>query len=503
MRAERRLGRYVVGERVGSGGLAEVYVAHAEGAEGFKKRLVIKQVRRELVAHPEAFGLLLAEAQLVQRLSHGNIVQVFDFGVDAGAPFVVMEHVDGVPLAALLADARARGGVEPAAALHVAESLCAALDYAHTAVDDEDRPLGLVHRDVTPANVLVSREGLVKLTDFGIALLASGSGAAADAGTPGYAAPEQLAGAAVDRRADVYALGKILEELAAALSPGHAALGHELRGLAARATAPLAVRIAEAREVLEALEALRVAQKIVRSPAPLAAAVREIQRGRRQVARGLAAALAPEAAATRALARAPSRSRRGWIAGAAVVLASAAWLASTAWEREAGRSGRDPGMTMRPAGTGRDAERAPRVSDAGTKTSAGTPGETGASEGTAGAGTASGSGESEGRTSEGAVNGGSGALGGAGDPPARTRPAGARADAARTPKEVAARGRLRVNLIPWAQVRLDGEDLGRTPVDRAVAPGRHALELTNPETGQRRTRTIEVAAGGEAAIVEW
>jgi serine/threonine protein kinase len=115
--------------------------------------VVIKQIRDDLAARPETAPLLRAEAEAVQRLTHGNIVQVFDFGVDDGAPYLVMEHVDGATLADLAGSER----LAVAAALFVVESVCAALEYAHTRT--RQRPLGLVHRDVTPSNILVSRDG--------------------------------------------------------------------------------------------------------------------------------------------------------------------------------------------------------------------------------------------------------------------------------------------------------------------------------------------------------
>ncbi|MFY0533337.1 protein kinase domain-containing protein [Nannocystis pusilla] len=163
-----------------------MYLAHVEGASGFRKRLVVKQVRRELARRPDVAPLLLAEAEVVQRLAHGNIVQVLDVGVDDDAPYLVMEHVDGVSLAELARDLEQRDthlGI--AAALFVVESVAAALAHAHAARDGDDAPLGLVHRDVTPANILVSRDGVVKLTDFGIAALTT---AARDVG-PGFGTP--------------------------------------------------------------------------------------------------------------------------------------------------------------------------------------------------------------------------------------------------------------------------------------------------------------------------
>ena len=212
------LGRYRIGERIGSGGTAEVFRAEVEGAEGFAKTLVVKCLRPALADEPELVEGLAREAKLAQRLHHGNIVQVLDFGVQDGRPYVVMEHVDGCSLHELCADLRRRGErMELPEALFVVEEVAAALRYAHGLTDDQGVPLRLVHRDVKPRNVLVSREGVVKLADFGIAKLAGDHGDTLPGvikGTPAWLAPEQALGRVVDARTDVFALGRLLRELA-------------------------------------------------------------------------------------------------------------------------------------------------------------------------------------------------------------------------------------------------------------------------------------------------
>lgn len=484
----RRLGRYEVGERVGGGGLADVYVAHVLGAQGFRKRLVIKQLRSELHAHPEAFALLLAEAQLVQRLSHGNIVQVFDFGVDAQVPYLVMEHVDGVSLADLLRDARERDvELDASAVLLVIESVCAALEYAHTAVDDAERPLGLVHRDVTPANILVSREGRVMLTDFGIARLSAVAGAEGRAiGTPGYRAPEQAAGEAVDRRADVYALGVIVAELAARVAGG--ALREGLVGLAARAASErVSERIADAATLAGELETLRTRHGVPRGAGSLAERVRQLQRERQRVARSVEAALGARggAAQTEALVgpAAPAAIAAWQVAlgVVAVVLVGAVFVV-----RMVMRASPGPDESRRTASVGSaGVADAPEV-DAVVATVPGSPvpGDRPTPVAPVPAGPASQPAQI------------AGAEAGTGSPARREeRPARV--------KTGAAPGRLLVNVIPWAEVSLDGDALGRTPIDERVAVGKHTLELRNPESGQRRTREIEVGRGAEVNITEW
>lgn len=487
----RRLGRYEVGERVGGGGLADVYVAHVLGAEGFRKRLVIKQLRSELHAHPEAFALLLAEAQLVQRLSHGNIVQVFDFGVDAQVPYLVMEHVDGISLADLLRDARERDvELDASAVFFVIESVCAALEYAHTAVDDAERPLGLVHRDVTPANILVSREGRVMLTDFGIARLSAVAGAEGRAiGTPGYRAPEQAAGEAVDRRADVYALGVIVAELAARIAGG--ALRDGLLVLAARAASErVSERIADAATLAGELETLRTQHAVPRGAGALAGRVRQLQRERQRMARGVEAALGPRggAAQTEALGGpAVQAASFPWQVGlvvVAVVLVGAVFVVTMVMRASPGPDERTAAMALPAAPVARESATSVRpdeapASSASSASSVDAPVvSVPASRPTQIGGAEAGTGSPARRADLGSER------------PARVKP-------------VAAPGRLLVNVIPWAEVSLDGDALGRTPIDRSVAAGRHTLELRNPESGQRRTREIEVGRGGEVNITEW
>lgn len=484
VRGTRRLGRYEIGERVGSGGLAEVYVAHVEGAQGFRKRLVIKQLRAELHAHPEAFALLLAEAQLVQRLSHGNIVQVFDFGVDAQVPYLVMEHVDGISLADLLRDARERdAAIDGSTALFVIESVCAALEYAHTAVDEAERPLGLVHRDVTPANILVSREGRVMLTDFGIARLRAVAEAEGRAiGTPGYRAPEQAAGEVVDRRADIYALGVITAELAERVEAGP--LRDALVLLAARAaTAGVAERIADAEALGRELELLRVQHAVPRGAGALAERVRQVQRERQRVALHVDAALQMRGrtAQTEALVGPPTRRRRSvglWLGVGVLVVGVVVGV------RVLGVGGASREADVVSLAAASEARAAEVVATAGEQVGELVPR---AGEQTAPATAAQGEPASTSLVADvaevGTVSPGL-------RRPGRVRP-------------TAVPGRLRVNVIPWAEASLDGTPIGRTPVDQSVAPGKHTLELRNPESGLRRTREIEVGRGGEVTITEW
>src|SRR5689334_1043270 len=209
--------RYSILGHLATGGMAEVYLAHQAGVRGFEKLVVIKRIRPELLAEAGAVEAFLDEARLVATLEHPHIVQVLEVGFVAGSPFFVMEHVDGVDLRQLL-EASLRAGVQLslANALYIAIDVCAALHYAHERRDVDDVPLGIIHRDVSPSNVLISHEGCVKLCDFGIAKAATRSEvtqAGVVKGKFSYMSPEQCTNAPLDRRSDVFALGILLYEL--------------------------------------------------------------------------------------------------------------------------------------------------------------------------------------------------------------------------------------------------------------------------------------------------
>jgi serine/threonine protein kinase len=209
--------RYSILGHLATGGMAEVYLAHQAGVRGFEKLVVIKRIRPELLAEAGAVEAFLDEARLVATLEHPHIVQVLEVGFVAGSPFFVMEHVDGVDLRQLL-EASLGAGVplSLANALYIAIDVCAALHYAHERRDADDAPLGIIHRDVSPSNVLISHEGGVKICDFGIAKAATRSEvtqAGVVKGKFSYMSPEQCTNAPLDRRSDVFALGILLYEL--------------------------------------------------------------------------------------------------------------------------------------------------------------------------------------------------------------------------------------------------------------------------------------------------
>jgi serine/threonine-protein kinase len=207
-----RLGPYRLVRRLGRGGMAEVFLATAFGASGFEKQIALKTLLPELQGNGELERLLIEEARLGGALSHRNLIAVDELGVDAGVYFVRMEYVDGVDLAT-----RSRRGRPPLElALFVVEEVALALAYVHAFAGADGRPLGLVHRDVSPSNILVSRAGEVKLADFGVAKatgLADVTRANVRKGKYAYMSPEQVAGAPLSPASDQFSLGVTLMEL--------------------------------------------------------------------------------------------------------------------------------------------------------------------------------------------------------------------------------------------------------------------------------------------------
>lgn len=216
---QTQFGRYELLERLGAGGMAEVYRARYPAAPGVTKSVVIKRVLGVYASDPEFAEMFLNEARICVRLSHGNVVQVFDFGEVDGEYFLAMEWVDGQPLSRVLKRARAKGlpQLPTPIAAGIAIDMCRGLHYAHTLVDEQGEPLGLVHRDISPDNVLLSFEGEVKISDFGIAKARLAGRAETEAGVVKgkylYLSPEQARGEVLDARSDVYAVGLVLYQM--------------------------------------------------------------------------------------------------------------------------------------------------------------------------------------------------------------------------------------------------------------------------------------------------
>ena len=196
--------------------MAEIYRARFEGAEGFSKEVVIKRILPHFSEDESFVAMFADEARLAARLTHPNVVPIFDFGYEDDSYFIAMEYVDGMDLRALLQDLATSGlSLEPAEVAAIGEGAARGLHHAHSSLDDQGRSLELVHRDVSPHNILLSRSGEVKIADFGIAKArdrASQTLTGAIKGKVAYMAPEQVAGREVDRRTDQFALGVVLWE---------------------------------------------------------------------------------------------------------------------------------------------------------------------------------------------------------------------------------------------------------------------------------------------------
>jgi serine/threonine protein kinase len=209
---QKSLERYDVLDRIAVGGMAEVFLAKAYGAHGFEKTLAIKRILPELASDPEFAARFIAEAKVAVKLSHANVVQVFDFGRIGESLFIAMEYVDGLDLAALLKKYKDDDRHIPLpAALHIAIEIIRGLDFAHQH--------NVVHRDVSPSNILISRAGEVKLGDFGIAVAASpyranrGTGPRKVMGKWRYMSPEQARGDTLDTRSDLFSAASVMFEL--------------------------------------------------------------------------------------------------------------------------------------------------------------------------------------------------------------------------------------------------------------------------------------------------
>ncbi|HTP24641.1 MAG TPA: serine/threonine-protein kinase [Anaeromyxobacteraceae bacterium] len=209
-----RIGSYEVEALIGRGGMAEVFCARVVGGPRAGSPVALKRLLSSLADDEGHVALFAREACLAAQLHHPAIVEVFEAGVEGGKPFIAMEYIDGSDLRRLIGACRARAIQLPLDfALYVAHVLAQALDYAHRARGDDGKALGVVHCDVSPSNVFISRSGEVKLGDFGVARAAGDGKGRAVFGKVRYLAPEQLRGERIGPGADVFALGAVLHEL--------------------------------------------------------------------------------------------------------------------------------------------------------------------------------------------------------------------------------------------------------------------------------------------------
>jgi len=216
-------GKYTLLSRIGSGGMAEVFLARADSIAGFEKLLAIKRLLPFCTQDKETVDLLADEARITVRLTHPSIVQVFDFGRIDDSYYIAMEYVDGLDLKSLVRiDEWTSRPMPVDIALYVTICVLDALEFAHRQKAADGTPLGIIHRDVSPHNVLISRHGQVKLTDFGVARAAISihvSRVGDIRGKFSYMPPEQVVGGEIDQRVDIFATGAILYELLSGFQP--------------------------------------------------------------------------------------------------------------------------------------------------------------------------------------------------------------------------------------------------------------------------------------------
>lgn len=212
-----RLGKYQLLRRIATGGMAEIFLARAQAMHGFEKQVVLKRILPQHASSDDFIRMFLAEARLAATLHHPNIVQVYDIGEEAGAYFFTMEYIQGEDLRRLVRAARRKQTPIPLAhILHIIMGMAGGLHHAHEKIGTDGLPLGIVHRDVSPSNVLVTYEGDVKVVDFGIAKAAAAQNSTIAGTLKGkipYMSPEQCRGEAVDRRSDIFSIGTLLWEL--------------------------------------------------------------------------------------------------------------------------------------------------------------------------------------------------------------------------------------------------------------------------------------------------
>jgi serine/threonine protein kinase len=213
-----QFGKYTLFERIGRGGMAEVFKGRIQGPAGFERVFVVKRILPHLSDDTSFIKMFVEEAKLSARLNHPNIVHIFELGAVEGEYFISMEYIRGHDLSETMrAIWKALGPPRPELVAYVGREACRGLAYAHNLTDENGRPLGMIHRDVSPSNVMLSYEGAVKMLDFGIAKALSDGTEPTKGGTLkgkyAYMAPEQTEGDNIDNRSDIFACGIVLHEV--------------------------------------------------------------------------------------------------------------------------------------------------------------------------------------------------------------------------------------------------------------------------------------------------
>jgi serine/threonine-protein kinase len=262
-----QLGRYRLIKALGVGGQAEVFKANYSGPGGFERTVVIKRVLPGNDQDPEFLRMFTAEAKILGMLHHPNVVQAYDVGESGGSLFLVLEYVDGPTLAHLMRALRAAGQPMPlAVAAYFAREICRALDYVHSLHDPDGTAMNVIHRDVTPSNIALTRTGSLKLLDFGIAKYETSDVKTRDRavkGKPAYLAPEAIDGRPFDRRIDLFSVGVVLHEMLTSTPLFRA--DHELAVLHRVMEMPIPLPSASRPDVPAALDAI-VMKALERDP---------------------------------------------------------------------------------------------------------------------------------------------------------------------------------------------------------------------------------------------
>lgn len=217
------LGRYELLMPIAAGGMAMVWAARLRGTRGFQKVVAIKTMLPKLSDESQFEQMFLDEASLASQVRHPYVVEILDLGEQDGVLFLVMEWIDGMPLNQLMKAAKAAGGMPLPVAVRIVMQACAGLHAAHELKDGKGQLVGLVHRDVSPQNILVTYDGVTKVVDFGVAKATAAGGGTTSAGQikgkVGYMAPEQIEGESIDRRSDIFAIGIVLYALTTGKHP--------------------------------------------------------------------------------------------------------------------------------------------------------------------------------------------------------------------------------------------------------------------------------------------
>ena len=212
-----RFGKYLIIDKIATGGMAELYLAKITSVEGFEKLVAIKKILPNLSQDKNLVNMFIDEAKLAAMLSHQNIVQIYDLGSMEGAYFIAMEYVSGKDLRIIINKAKQKGlPLSLKQALYITSRICSGLDYSHNLKDFQGSPLKLIHRDISPQNILVTYEGEVKIVDFGIAKAAKKTSDTREGlikGKVAYMSPEQASGKPIDNRSDIFSTGILLWEM--------------------------------------------------------------------------------------------------------------------------------------------------------------------------------------------------------------------------------------------------------------------------------------------------